>query len=488
MKVLIATSELHPFAKTGGLADMAGALGKYLAGSGQQVVVVAPLYRGIRDRHPGLERTDVTLDVPLNHRRVRGAVWRLAVHRRLSVCFIEQGEFYDRPGLYQHNRQDYPDNLERFLFFSKAVVQLARQGPWRPDVVHAHDWQTGFVPLLILHQRLRHGWRRAPATVFTIHNLAYQGQYGAWHYRITNLPWDYFSPDGVEFYGGMNCLKAGLVYADHLTTVSSSYAREITTPDFGCGLEGVLRSRSEQGCLTGILNGVDYSEWNTSQNPYLRFPYRAEDLSGKAAEKEQLQRDLGLEVRADVPLFGSVSRLVEQKGTDLIIGALDLLGDRPFQFVKLGTGDSHLEQMLLDLSARRPGRVAVTIGYDDALAHRIEAASDFYLMPSRYEPCGLNQLYGLRYGAVPVVRATGGLADSVVDIREDPDLANGIKFSEPSAPAVAKAMEKAMALYAEPALLGHYRRNGMTADFSWKETVQKYLAVYRKVLTDGDAV
>lgn len=478
MKVLIASSELHPYSKTGGLADMVGALAKFLAQAGQHVGVVTPLYQGIRARFPDLEQLDFELDLPVGNRRVLGKVWAARPNHRLTIYFIDQPDFYDRRGIYQEEGRDYPDNLERFLYFSKAVVNLARYLPWRPDVVHSHDWQTGFVPLMILHQRMRDGWKQAPGSVFTVHNLAYQGHASAADFRLTNLPWDYFSPDGVEFYGGMNCLKAGLVYADQLTTVSPSYAREITTPELGCGLDGVLRMREGQGRLHGILNGVDYSEWNTETNPHLRFPYSSDALAGKAAEKERLQVDLGLEVRPDVPLFGNISRLVEQKGTDLLLDALELMNGRSFQFVQLGTGEPNFEKALLDLAWRKPKQVAVTIGYDAGLAHRIEAACDFYLMPSRFEPCGLNQLYSLRYGAVPIVRATGGLADSVVDVREDPNRADGIKFHKPAAEALAKGIEKALTLYSEPPLLAHYRRNGMSVDFSWKETVQRYLNLY----------
>lgn len=482
MKVLIASSELHPYSKTGGLADMVGALAKYLADAGQDVAVVTPLYQGVRARCPDLKELDWDLDLPLGSRRLTGRIWVARLGRRLKVYFVDQPELFDRRGIYQEDGRDYPDNADRFLFFSKAVVNLARYLPWQPDIVHAHDWQTGFVPLFVLHQRLREGWRNAPATQFTIHNLAYQGQFPAGDYRLANLPWDYFSPEGIEFYGGMNCLKAGLVYANQLTTVSPSYAREITTPEFGCGMDGVLRIREGQGNLVGILNGVDYSEWNTENNPHLRSPYSADALQGKAEEKARLQADLGLEVRPDVPLFGNISRLVDQKGSDLIVGALELLEGRSVQFAQLGTGSKDIERSLLNLAWRRPREVSVTIGYDNTLAHRIEAASDFYVMPSRFEPCGLNQLYSLRYGAVPVVRATGGLADSVVDVREDAARANGIKFNAPTPDALTKGWEKAMALFSETELLGHFRRNGMRADFSWSSTVDHYLALYEGLL------
>lgn len=483
MKILIASSELHPYSKTGGLADMVGALAHYLAEEGAQVTVVTPLYRGLKARYPDLRKLKFEVDVPMGARRVQGEIWHLKPNRRLTVYFVDQPAYFDRAGLYMEEGKAYHDNVERFLFFSKVVVDLARYSSNRPDVVHAHDWQAGLVPLLIRHQHARDGWVQAPATVFTIHNLAYQGQFPVWDYALANLPWDYYSPQGVEFYGGANCLKAGLVYADQLTTVSPSYAQEITTPAYGCGLDGVLRERLGQGALQGILNGVDYREWNTTKNPHLRFPYSLEDLAGKAAEKAHLQADLGLEVRADVPLFGNISRLVEQKGTDLIVEALRGRGDDSWQFVQLGTGDPGLEKALLEMAWREPKRVAVTIGYDASLAHRIEAASDFYLMPSRFEPCGLNQLYSLRYGAVPIVRSTGGLEDSVVDVREDVRQANGIKFQAPESTALGKGLDKAQALFQESSLLEHFRRNGMQADFSWNGTVRHYFKLYESLIT-----
>ena len=489
MKLLLASGEVHPYSKTGGLADMVGALAKSLARAGHEVSLITPLYAGIREKFPGLTATKIKLDLPLGTRRVQGDVWSLLPIENLTIYFIEQPEFYLRHSPYlQADGISYPDNDERFLFFSKAVVYLARN-VLEPDLVHVHDWQVGFVPLLMRHEELTAGWENPPPTCLTIHNLAYQGTFPGWRYMFTNLPWDYFNMDGAEFYGQVNCLKAGIGYADLLTTVSPRYAREITTPEFGCGLDGLLRKRQDK--LIGILNGVDYEEWNTSHNPYLRHAYSAEHLGGKAVNKAELQKELGLPVKKDVPLFGSISRLADQKGVDILIGALEEMLSADMQFVVLGSGDAVFENAYRDLAKRYPTKVAARIGFNQGLSQRIEAGCDFYLMPSRYEPCGLNQMYSLHYGTVPIVRATGGLDDSVTDISESTDRADGIKFVEYSNSALAKGIRKALALYLEPELLSHYRINGMTVDFSWEMTARMYTEVYQRLLNDevlGSAV
>ncbi len=480
MKVLLASSEVHPYSKTGGLADMVGALGKALAQAGHHVGIITPLYRGIRERFPAIKRLDWWLDLPLGNQRVQGEVWTLEPVKGLTVYFIHQPEFFDRPGLYQEDGTDYADNAERFIFLSKTVTHLARYLPWKPELVHAHDWQVGLVPLLIQHESRRAEWIKPPGTCLTIHNLAFQGLFVREAYTLTNLPPDYFNLDGLEFYGFMNCLKAGIAYADVLTTVSPRYAREITTEPFGCGLDGLLRKR--RPVLFGILNGVDYYEWNTTENPYLKHPYSARRLAAKTLNKVALQHELGLPEAANVPLFGSVTRLTEQKGMDIQLGALEEMLSSDMQFVLLGSGGPVFEKAFANLARRFPTKAAVRIGYHQGLAHRIEAGSDFYLMPSRFEPCGLTQMYSVRYGTIPVVRITGGLDDSVVDITENMQQADGIKFAEFSARALAKAIRKALVLYQQPELLKRYRLNGMKADFSWEHTAKEYLRVYEQCL------
>ena len=480
MKILLASSEVFPYSKTGGLADMVGALGKALAQAGHEIGIVTPLYRGVRDKVTDLESATGPIHVALGGETVSGLVWKHQPSPGLTIYFVDQPAYFDRPALYGEAGADYPDNAARFIFLSKCVAHLARYLAWQPDVVHAHDWQVGLVPLLLKHQEMTTAWRNPPASVLTIHNLAYQGVFPAADFALANLPRDYFTPDGVEYYGHFNCLKAGIVYADMITTVSPRYAREITTEQLGCGLDGVLRSRLDR--LVGILNGVDYSEWNTDQNPALPFPYSVEDLSGKTATKLALQRELGLPEAADIPLFASISRLAEQKGIDIELTALEEMLPARMQFVCLGSGDPDFEQGFLRLAGRFPDKVAARIGYNQALSHRIEAACDFFLMPSRFEPCGLNQMYSLRYGAIPIVRVTGGLDDSITDITEDLEAANGIKFYEYSARALTKAMRKALVLYSNPELLRHYRENAMAADFSWASTTGEYLEVFGRAL------
>jgi starch synthase len=479
MKILLASSEVHPFSKTGGLADMVGALGRALVNAGHEAIVVTPLYRGIKEKYPALRRVDWKFDLPLGARQAQGGLWELNRHGEAKIYFIEHSGYFDRKGIYLENNISYPDNAERFIFFSKCVTHLARYLPWRADVVHVHDWQVGVVPALILQQN-REGWGTAPPTVLTIHNLAYQGVFPAEAFTLTNLPPEFFGVDGVglEFYGLLNCLKGGIVFADKITTVSPRYAREITTEELGCGLDGVLRQQAAK--LTGILNGVDYNEWNTTKNPYLFKPYTVARMTGKRNNKLELQRQVALPVDDKIPLFGNISRLAEQKGVDIQLGALEEMLNSNIQFVQLGSGSPEFERGYRDLAARYPRKVSVQFGYNENLSHRIEAGCDFFLMPSRFEPCGLNQMYSLRYGTIPIVRATGGLDDSVTDYGQNPDEANGVKFYEYTSRALAKAIRKALAIYERPDLLRQFRRNAMQADFSWSKTVGEYVQVYRQ--------
>ena len=476
MKILLASSEVHPFSKTGGLADMVAALGKALVRAGHDVGIVTPLYRGIREKFPKLRRVDWKFNVPLGNDWAAGDLWALTVKKRLTVYFVEQAHFFDRAGIYFENNFSYADNAERFIFFAKCVVNLACYLPWRPEIVHVHDWQGALVPVLIRHQKHAEGWDNPPATCLTIHNLAYQGIFPPTAFALTNLPAEFFTLDSAEFYGQLNCLKAGIIFADAITTVSPRYAREIMTEEQGCALDDRLRRRHRE--LFGILNGVDYEQWNTTENQFLAKPYSLTRLAGKKADKIFLQKEVGLPVNAKIPLFGTISRLAEQKGVDIELGALEEMLSANIQFVLLGSGAPAFERGYLELAARFPDKVAVRIDYDEGLSHRIEAACDFFLMPSRFEPCGLNQMYSLRYGTIPVVRATGGLDDSVIDFTQDAARANGIKFQEYSARALAKAMRKALVIYFQPALLRRFRQNAMRADFSWDKTVGEYLKVY----------
>ena len=477
MNILLASGEVYPYSKTGGLADMVGALAVALANAGHEARVVTPLYRGIREKFPALRKVDWQFDLPMGLEHIQAELWELDVARGLKIYFVDQPGYFDRAGIYQENHFSYADNAERFIFFSKCVAHLARYLPWRPDVVHVHDWQVGLVPALILQQKTE-GWGNPPPTCLTIHNLAYQGVFPEAAFALTNLPEHLFHTEGVEFFGLLNCLKAGIAYADVITTVSPRYAREITTEELGCGLDGLLRQRQKN--LIGILNGVDYGEWNTNRNPHLPKPYTIGRMAGKNFNKRKLQKDLGLPVNESIPLFGTSSRLAEQNGVDIQLGALSEMLNGNLQFVLLGSGSPEYERGYRDLARQFPGKVAVHFGYDETLAHRIEAGCDFFLMPSRFEPCGLNQMYSLRYGTIPIVRATGGLDDSVIDWTQNPRLATGIKFFEYTSRSLAKAIRKALVLYGQAKLFQICRRNAMKADFSWDQTVHNYLNVYEK--------
>ncbi|MDR7401958.1 MAG: glycogen synthase GlgA [Armatimonadota bacterium] len=476
MKVLFCISEAVPLAKTGGLADVGGALPAALRALGCEVRVVLPRYRGIEVA--GWWRAG-SVRVPLGERTVEAVIWDGAMpDTGVPVWLVDQPQLFDRPGLYGDGGSDYPDNLARFACLCRAALDWLPRQQWRPDLVHCHDWQTALIPPLVAS-----GQAPPLPTLLTIHNLAYQGIFPADQFPLTGLPPRMFSVRGLEFWGKVNVLKGGLIYADMLSTVSPTYAREIQTPEFGAGLDGVLRERGAD--LVGILNGVDYRIWDPAHDPHLPAPYTREDLSGKRVCKEYLQREVGLDVRPDAPLVGMVGRLVEQKGIDLVVAAAPEILARGAQLVVLGTGEPRYEQMLQDLARRESGRVAVRIGFDDALAHRIEAGADLFVMPSRYEPSGLNQLYSLRYGTVPVVRRTGGLADSIVDATPDAleaGTATGFVFDAYSPEALATAVARALEVYRTPALWKRLQRAGMSADFSWQAAARRYLDLYERTL------
>ncbi|HEX2660480.1 MAG TPA: glycogen/starch synthase, partial [Polyangia bacterium] len=409
LKVLFVASEVAPFRKTGGLADVAGALPRALRKRGIDVRVVMPLYAGMNWAEQ--EVLDGMLSVPMYHGTARAGVRRGRLPMSdVPVYFIEHNRYFDRPYPYGPPGQAYPDNLERFAFFSRASLELCKALGFIPDVVHSNDWQAGLVaPYIntVEWSKPLHG----AATVYTIHNLAYQGNFEGGAMFITGLGDEHFNPNEFEHYGDVNLMKAAIVHSTLLSTVSPSYAGEIQTSAYGCGLDGVLRGR--QGDLRGILNGIDLDEWNPASDPTLPGHFDADSLAGKAVCKEALQREVGLPVRSDVPLYGVIGRLTSQKGFDVLARALEQLLTWDLQVVLLGSGDSDAERFFAALAYQRGDKFRAYIGFDDALAHRIEAGSDFFLMPSRFEPCGLNQMYSLRYGTLPIVRATGGLRDTV---------------------------------------------------------------------------
>jgi len=477
MKILFATSEAVPFAKTGGLADVSGALPRALAQLNHDVTLILPKYRQVDEKKFGLTKAGVALDVPIAQRSERAEVYMAALAPNFRVFFISQDAYYDRDHLYGTPSGDFEDNAERFIFFSRAVLEAALTLNLEPEIIQCNDWQTGFIPVY-----LKTLYRVAPSlsqtiSAFTIHNIAYQGLF--WHYDmpLTNLGWELFTPQALEFYGKINFLKGGIIFADAVITVSKKYMEEIQTPEFGCGLEGVLKDRRED--LHGILNGVDYHEWSPETDPYIIQRYGTSDLRGKKECKADLQRVFGLAEKEEVPVIGAISRLIEQKGFDLLAAIMEETLKLDLQFVLLGTGEEKYHLLFQDLRAKYPQQVGVKITFDNALAHKIEAGADFFIMPSRFEPCGLNQIYSLRYGTVPIVRATGGLDDTIQDYNPANGEGNGFKFDNYSPPALLETIYRALTVYRDKLSWNKLMRQGMAADFSWDRSARAYEQVYR---------
>ncbi|MDB4964801.1 MAG: glycogen/starch synthase, ADP-glucose type [Myxococcales bacterium] len=478
MRILHVASEVAPYSKTGGLADVLGALPKALAALGHDVTVVTPRYRSVDPERFGLARRLRGLAAPLGGDTVAVGVYegQAASTPKVRVYLVDHKPSFDRDGIYGDANGDYADNARRFALLGSAALALAAEfGAW-PDVVHGHDWQAGPA---ILFARRRWGGLPPPKTVFTIHNLAFQGLFPESVIDPLGLPREYYNPEGYEFYGQASYLKAGLTVADRLTTVSPRYAREIQTPEQGFGMDGVLRARAK--VLTGILNGCDYDVWNPERDVQLPATYSAESLAGKRVCKAALQRELNLPVRADVPLCGSISRLTDQKGFDLILGALPTLLERDLQYVILGSGAPELESALSELAARHPRKLSVRIGYDEALAHRIEAGCDLYVMPSRFEPCGLNQMYSLRYGTPPIVRATGGLDDTIVDFDARSRSGTGFKFESYDVPSLTESWRRALVAYGNPDDFSALVKRCMAQDFSWTRSAEAYSRLYSQI-------
>ncbi len=481
MKILYLSPEMNPYAKTGGLADVAGALPAALAERGNHVVAVLPKYGAIDTEKHAITPTDVTVRFDLDGRPAGGRFWKVSPHPNLGVYFLEHHDYYAREGLYGGASGDHPDNLQRFANYCRAALELTRALAWPPDVIHANDWQSA---LAVIYRKTLYAadpFFAATRTLFTIHNMAYQGYFRKSLLPASGLPWDVFTMDGVEFYDDINLMKGGILYADWINTVSRQYAREIQTPEFGCGLEGVLEYRKKH--LSGILNGVDNREWHPETDPHIAAHYSARDLSGKAACKAALQKEFDLEARADVPVLGMVARLVEQKGIDLVEAILpDLLAQHRVQLVVLGTGEPRFQDILVRLEEEYPHALGLRLGYDNPLAHRIEAGADLYLMPSRHEPCGLNQMYSLRYGTVPVVRKTGGLADTIVNYAPRTGKGTGFVFIRPEPAELLKALRAALNLYGERKAWKALMQAGMAEDFSWSKAAMEYEKLYEKLI------
>ncbi len=489
MNIAYLTTEAVPFAKTGGLADVCGTLPARVAELGHSAAIFMPAFRCVHTCGQPIEATDISFAVPMSDRNIVGArlLKSTLPGSAVPVWMIDQPRYFDRESLYGTAAGDYSDNAERFAFFCRAaMIAMTRVFP-QPDIVHCNDWQTGLVPAIMKAVPDQQPWIAAAASVLTVHNLAYQGQFSHDAFTWTGLSWKHFTATELEFYGQLNFLKAGIISADQVTTVSHRYSQEIRTREHGCGLDSVLRSVGDR--VHGIVNGIDTDIWNPAQDSKLTTPYDVDDWqAGKNANKRFLQSQFGLTQSDETPLIGCIGRLASQKGWDLILQVIDwhLTQYRPTQWIVLGSGDARYELELGRLHAKHPGRFALHVGFSDTLAHRIEAGSDLFVMPSQYEPCGLNQLYSLRYGTVPIVSETGGLADTVTDTNDE-TIANGtatgflVRSQDPYQ--LDQVIGNALRIrYHEKNIWDQIVRTGMTQDWSWSKSASQYLSLYEQTI------
>ncbi|MBM4137031.1 MAG: glycogen synthase GlgA [Nitrospira sp.] len=478
MNILIATPEAVPYIKTGGLADVAGALVKEYRKMGEIAYVILPLYKNIREVQPSLKNTGLKIKVPVGDKVREGKIFS----DQSLAYFIECDEFFDRQELYGTSAGDYDDNAARFIFFSRGILEACKKLNLQPDIIHCNDWQTALVPLYLKTLYSSDDFFAKTATLLTIHNLGYQGLFPSSEMPLTGLGWELFSPEGIEFYGKVNFLKAGLISSDILTTVSDTYAKEILSKEFGFSLEGVLKNREED--LYGVNNGIDYEEWNPAKDRFLSANYNQNDISGKRACKRDLIQSLfgtsdKLRVE-DAPLIGMVGRLCEQKGLNLVLKSVDEILSLGAHIVILGKGDETFHIGFADAAKRNQERLSVTIGFEEALAHKIYAGSDFFLMPSKYEPCGLGQLIALRYGTIPVARRTGGLADTVYDYNHLASEGTGFLFSDYTPSAMQDGIKRALCVYSEKGKMEKLIITAMEQDFSWAKSAKKYIELYER--------
>jgi starch synthase len=487
VNVLFATTEAVPFCKTGGLGDVCGSLPIELARQGHQPVLILPAFRQAMTCGRPIEPTGVYFDVPIGRKTVAGTFLRSSLPGgQVPVYLVQHDAYYDRPELYWEEGQDYKDNCERFVFFCRAALEAVRLLDLRTELIHCHDWPTGLIPAFLKTELPGVPPYDSLASIFTIHNIAYQGSFWHWDMELTGIDWKYFNWRQMEFFGNLNFMKTGLAFADVLTTVSPRYAQEIQSSSHGCGMEGILQYR--RGDLFGILNGVDYGVWNPATDPHLNGNnYSVDNFDeGKRACKTALQREVGLPVVDDRPLVAMVGRLTDQKGFDLVASVISQwVADRELQLILLGTGEPKYHDLLNDMARRFPEKVAAKLQFSDPLAHRIEAGADMFLMPSRYEPSGLNQLYSLKYGTPPVVHATGGLADTITNLTDETlesGRANGFSFDLYTAGALAATLERACQTWKNRDVWQRLVRTGMQQDWSWSKSAEQYGRLYTNTL------
>lgn len=486
-KICYVSSEVEPFAKTGGLADVAGSLPVALKELGQDIRLMMPKYKSINERKFVLREVIRLREVQVElNDVVRFANGKTAFlpNSKVHVYFLSIPEYFDRKGLYvdPQTNTDFPDNAERFAYFSKAVLETLKLLYWEPDIIHCNDWQTALIPFYLKHHYKDDEFFKNTRTVLTIHNMAFQGMFPAETAERIGISPEFLAPGReFEFFGKLNLLKGGILFADALTTVSEHYAKEISTdPEYGFGLEKVLASRKKD--LFGILNGVDYSAWNPETDRYIPVKYSIDSLEKKVENKKVLCEQNKLAFDPEVPVIGMISRMTEQKGFDLIADAMDELMKLPIQLIILASGDNKFEKIFENFARKYPEKLAVNLRFDNRMAHLIEAGADMFLMPSRFEPCGLNQMYSLKYGTVPIVRETGGLADTVKDFGTSKSRANGFSFREYSPRALLEAVKRAVDVFQDKKTWLKLQKNGMKMDFSWDASAQKYLKVYGKAV------
>jgi len=480
MKIVQVASEFFPYIKTGGLADAVGALSSALADSGHDVAVFLPGYRAVLEHAAaqGAGRT-LRLKVEMGDEFLSGEVRVFAPRHNLRIHLICREEFFDRRGPYGTGERDYDDNADRFIFFCKAVVETLRLGNYQADIVHTHDWQAALVPLLLRSAERSHRVTLALKSVFTIHNIAFQGVFPAKAFARTNLPDELFHIEGLEYYSQLNLMKGGMVFADRLTTVSPRYAMELQTPEFGCGLEGVAHARADD--IVGLLNGVDTSVWNPAIDTLLPTRYSSANMAGKKLCRAELLKTCGFAPDVAGPIFGMVSRLTAQKGVEFVLDNRDFFLGQDCRLVVLGAGEKALEDGLRELVAAAPDRISLCARLDESMSHLIEAGSDFFLMPSVFEPCGLNQMYSQVYGTPPIVSRVGGLVDTVLDVDEFPDDGTGL-MCEPNAASLAEALDRALRLFADRPRYTAVQQRGMGRDFSWKTAAVAYEKLFQESL------
>ena len=481
MNIVHVASEMFPYIKTGGLADVVGTLAPTLARRGHQVSVFLPGYRAVVE-HPNLGaslRRTQRLRIEMGDTFMSGDVRESSPEPNLKIYLICREEFFDRKLPYTNGERDYEDNHHRFIFFCKGVIEVMRRLDFDADVVHGHDWPAGLMPLLLRVEEERRRINLAVRTVHTIHNIAFQGLFPLRSFYRTNLPDELQGIDGVEFYGQVSMMKAGIQFADRVTTVSPNYAEEILTPEFSSGLEGVVQQRVED--LSGMINGIDAEVWNPATDPMLPGHYSADDLGGKKLCRAELLKEHGFDPLFKGPIFGMVCRLTEQKGVQLLLANEELIAASKCKLIVIGSGDTRLEERMRDMAGRLPKQVSFASKLDEPASHRIEAGSDFFLMPSLFEPCGLNQMYSLVYGTIPVATRVGGLIDTVVDIVDDPANGTGI-LEEPTTAGFARSFERALELFGQRKIYAAVQARGMAQDFAWENAVETYERFYEDIV------